>query len=94
MSNEIPQPPDYRSDNASGFGIDSALYIPPYRLPMPVQLVGGGSGMDVSGGRRQVPIRRNVALMFFKAFHYGQKPMPGRLYPAYEPPLGFSRWLR
>lgn len=94
MSNEIQAPPDYRSDNASGFGIDSALFHPPYRLMPNVAGVGGGMGMDVSGGLRQVPLMRNVALMFFKAFHYGNTPMPGRMYPAYQHPYGFSEWLR
>ena len=73
---------------------DSAMYIPPYRLPASAG-EGGGTGMDVSGFARRVPINHNVALLFFKAFHYGQRVgLQGRVYSAYQPVLGFSEWLR
>lgn len=78
-----------------------ALVTAEYRLPpghgMIDQTVGGGDGSIPSKLRR--PIFNgtfiNMALSVFKAFHYQDKTnLPGATYQAYQPPLGFSTWLR
>lgn len=74
-------------------GMD-ALYQLPAGVGDPDAAVGGGYGSQPSALRRPVSMGANVALLSFKAFHYGESPLPGRTYSAYQPPLSFSTWLR
>lgn len=75
-----------------------------YQLPPGAGL----SGETVGGGwAEQAANRRNITTIgggdtawynpgwgCFKAFHYGERQIPGRRYSAYIPPRGFSDWLR
>jgi hypothetical protein len=74
-------------------GQEVALYKYPPGTGLPDQQVGGGYAMDVSD-LRPAPLRRNLGLMFFRAFHYANRNLPGRTYSAYQPVYGFSEWLR
>lgn len=74
----------------------------PYTVPasMPDSTLGG-----TGGGNATLPEtlfrtvlgplgQYNVGLSNWKAYHYGERALPGRSYGTYIPPRGFSEWLR
>ena len=86
------------------FAPAGASGMPLYNLPPGTGL----SGETVGGGWAEQPASRrhlfdtgggdmawyNPGLGCFRALHYGERQLPGRVYAAYSPPLGFSEWLR
>lgn len=75
-----------------------------YRLPVgagdPDMSIGGGNSMQAVN-RRNIPTIGggdtgwyNPALGCWKAFHYGERKIPGRTYLASIPQRAFSEWLR
>ena len=80
-----------KSSVASG---DGALYRFPGGVGDPDASVGGGYGSQPDTLHRRVALGSNVGLLAFRAFHYGERRLPGRVYEAYQPPLSFSGWLR
>lgn len=94
-------------DQQSMYGVGNDPYVENgvlYRLPPgkgdPDASVGGGWGQQAQNRRNVVSVGGgdldwyNPGLGCFRAFHYGERPLPGRVYSGYIPPRGFSEWLR
>ena len=75
----------------------------PFTLPASVPDDSAGGHGGGYGAQPTTLLRRAIGAPFgtfnpglsnWKAFHYGESPLPGRHYQAFIPVYSFSEWLR
>lgn len=72
------------------------LFRKPPGVGAPNEAVGGGDAMQPAGGLLAGGVTgyTNPGLTCWKAYHYGERPLPGRVYVSSIPQRAFSEWLR